>query len=235
MNGGNGSALKVEMPVGQLAAEYPLATRVFARHRMDFCCGGDRTLGAVCAEKGLDPESILREIREELGRPEDGGKRWDRAPLEELIQHIITAYHWPLEEELPRLEAMARKVYQVHRDKDPERLHSMLSVYLGLKRELEQHMEKEEQILFPMIQNGQGAMTGGPVSVMEEEHAAVGVALGQLRALTREYVAPDGACNTWRALWAGFEALERSLHQHIHLENNILFPRALTEGSAAKG
>ncbi len=154
-------------------------------------------------------------------------ERWDQAPVDDLIEHILAAYHLPLREELPRLESMARKVLGVHREKDPERLSELLSVYLGLKTELEQHMAKEEQILFPMIKQGQGAMAGAPISVMEHEHDSAAMALRRLQELTDGYQAPAEACNTWRALWHGLGALEESLHQHIHLENNILFPRTL--------
>jgi regulator of cell morphogenesis and NO signaling len=122
---------------------------------------------------------------------------------------------------------MAAKVLEVHRDKDPQRLAELIKVYGGLKAELLNHMAKEEQILFPMILRGQGAMAGGPISVMEQEHESAGAALRRLRELTDDYQVPAEACNTWRALWHGLEALEQSLHQHIHLENNILFPRAL--------
>jgi regulator of cell morphogenesis and NO signaling len=110
-------------------------------------------------------------------------------------------------------------------------LSELLSVYVALKSALEQHMAKEEQILFPMIRQGQGAMADGPISVMEHEHDAAGAALARLRDLTNGYEVPGEACNTWRALWHGLAALEEALHQHIHLENNILFPRALSQGS----
>lgn len=144
-----------------------------------------------------------------------------------MIDHILVTYHQPLYEELPRLESMARKVLDVHRDKDPQRLSELFSIYLEIQAELKQHMMKEEQILFPMIRQGQGARTGGPIAVMEKEHEAVGGALRRMRELTDDYTVPAEACNTWRALWHGLEALEKDLHQHIHLENNILFPRAL--------
>jgi regulator of cell morphogenesis and NO signaling len=122
---------------------------------------------------------------------------------------------------------MARKVLAVHGDKDRERLSEILDVYLGLKADLEQHMAKEEQILFPLIQSGQGALANGPISVMEREHDSAATALRRLRELTNDYEVPKEACDTWRALWHGLAALEESLHRHIHLENNILFPRAL--------
>ncbi len=219
--------IKSDTTLGQVAAEHPLATRVFHRHGMDFCCDGGRTLQEACAAQGLDTESILEDIRKELSNTTTPEEQWLQAPLEDLIDYILVAYHQPLQEELPRLEAMARKVLAVHRDKDPERLSELVEVYAGLKAELDQHMVKEERILFPMINQGQGAMAGGPVSMMQHEHDSAGTALRRLRELTNDYQVPPEACHTWQALWHGLAALEESLHQHIHLENNILFPRAL--------
>jgi regulator of cell morphogenesis and NO signaling len=215
------------VPVGTIAAEHPLATRVFARHGIDFCCGGGRALEAVCEEKGLEPASVLEEILSEISTTSGSPDRWSDAPLDHLIDHILHAYHKPLWEELPRLEEMARKVLDVHREKDPEGLAELVRIVVALHAELDQHMQKEEQILFPMVKRGQGIMAGGPISVMEYEHEAAGAALRRLRELTKDYEVPAEACNTWRALWHGLAALETELHEHIHLENNILFPRAL--------
>lgn len=219
-------SITTETRVGQLAAEHPLATRVFARHGIDFCCGGGQSLGDVCDRKRLDAQAVLAEIRKELETPGVSEKRWDHEPLGDLIEHILTTYHRALDEELPRLESMTRKVVEVHGDKDSERFDELLSVFLGLKAELEEHMAKEEQILFPMIRSGQGAHALGPISVMEHEHESAATALRRLRELTHDYEVPTEACNTWRALWHGLAALETDLHEHIHLENNILFPRA---------
>jgi regulator of cell morphogenesis and NO signaling len=216
-----------EATVGQIATESPLATRVFARHGIDFCCGGGRPLAEVCAEKGLDADAVVGEINTEIGRSGEPAERWDKAPLPDLIDHILSTYHVPLWEEMPRLEAMALKVNSVHGDKDPERLGELAKVVSELRAEIEQHMLKEEQILFPMIKAGQGENAGPPIDVMHHEHDNAGAALKRLRELTNNYTVPEGACNTWRALWYGLEALENDLHQHIHLENNILFPRAL--------
>lgn len=213
--------------VGRIAAELPLATRVFARHRIDFCCGGGRPLADVCRESGIDVDSLLDEIRRELDGRCDTGERWSEAALADLIDHILSTYHASLREELPRLREMAVKVVRVHGDKDPERFAELLAVYEGLEAELDEHMMKEEQILFPMIREGHGDMASGPVSVMEMEHASAAAALRRLRELTNDYDVPAEACNTWRALWHGLAALEEDLHRHIHLENNILFPRAL--------
>lgn len=216
-----------ETHVGVIAVDHPLATRVFARHKIDFCCGGEKPIGEVCAKRGLDTQDIISQIKYELSSNDSSSECWADAPLEELIEHIVHTYHRSLDEELPRLEAMASKVNRVHGDKDPERLSSILSVFQSLKAELEEHMIKEEQILFPMILRGQGTNAQAPVSVMLHEHDQAGRALESLRELTDDYNPPTIACNTWAALYHGLGALETDLHQHIHLENNILFPRAL--------
>ncbi|MDP7235568.1 MAG: iron-sulfur cluster repair di-iron protein [Candidatus Latescibacteria bacterium] len=219
----------VETTVGKIATEYPLATRVFARHKIDYCCGGGVRLDEVCEKKGLNTETIIEDINKEIGISDTPEIQWDKAPLANLIDHILVTYHRPLDEELPRLEAMVRKVANVHGAKDPEMFSGILSVFLGLNNELVEHMMKEEQILFPMIKSGQGAMAQGPVSVMMHEHDSAGAALTRLRELTNDFRVPQNACNTWRALWHGLAALETALHDHIHLENNILFPRALSD------
>ena len=213
--------------VGRIAVEYPISTRVFARYGIDYCCGGGVPLASACESRGLDAERVMKEIQREVGPAAGSEERWSEAPLQDLVTHILAAYHRPLKEELSRLEAMARKVLQVHRDKEPEMLTEVLSVFLGLKADLEPHMLKEEMILFPMIEGGRGFLADGPISVMREEHEQAGQALKRLREVTRDYEVPPQACNTWRALWHGLAALERELHQHIHLENNILFPRVL--------
>ncbi len=220
-------SIHADTPVGRIATELPLATRVFARHGIDFCCGGAKPLEEVCAARNLDVQTILQEIANETEPVDSDPQRWDHAPLGELVDHILVTYHQSLAEELPRIEAMARKVARVHGHRHPEMFAELVDTFLGLKAELDQHMMKEEQILFPMIKNGQGRMTAGPVGVMEAEHESAGAALARLRQLTHGYQVPEEACNTWRALWHALAALEDSLHMHIHLENNILFPRAL--------
>ena len=216
-----------DTPVGRVATAVPLSTRVFARHGIDFCCGGGVSLETACTTRGLAVDAVLAELHAELREAPTDAPTWEGAPLPALLDHILQTYHRPLDEELPRIEAMARKVHRVHGDKDPERLGQMLATFLALKADLDQHMQKEEQILFPMIRSGQGAMAAGPIGVMEHEHDDVGNMLRTLRSVTDDYTPPDGACNTWRALWHALADLERSLHEHIHLENNILFPGAL--------
>lgn len=213
--------------IGDIAASHPMATRVFGRHEIDFCCGGGVPLAKACSERGLAANAVLEEISREIRASGATETNWSEEPLPGLIEHILEHYHEPLREELPRLEAMARKVLRVHGDKDPQRLATILGVVLELKRELEDHMTKEERVLFPMILEERGAEAAAPVSVMEHEHAEAGQALARLRRLTDDFTVPAQACNTWRALWAGLESLETDLKNHIHLENNVLFPRAL--------
>lgn len=220
--------LQPTMTVGELAASLPVSTRVLFRRRIDFCCGGGTTLEEACRRRGLDAKEILKEIEYELKRGSGvDEKSWaDRSPGL-LIAHILSTYHEPLREELPRLRAMATKVLHVHGSKDPERLAAVLDTFSDLQEELEPHMDKEERILFPWILSGRAVPPGGPTEVMMLEHEQAGFLLERLRELTDNYAVPDGACNTWRALWNGLEALDRELREHIHLENNILFPRAL--------
>ncbi len=221
------STFQPTAPVGEIAASQPLATRVFARHDIDYCCSGGVPLADACAQRNLDVAAVLEEIRHEAESGTADPRKWRDAPLAEIIDHILEKYHAPLREELPRLDAMARKVLSVHGDKDPEMLQGLVDTFADLRAELESHMMKEEQILFPMIKAGHGAQALGPVKVMEAEHASAGTALARIRTLTNEYRVPDGACTTWTALWHGLAALAEALHQHIHLENYILFPRAL--------
>jgi regulator of cell morphogenesis and NO signaling len=214
--------------VGDVAARHPLATRVFARHGIDFCCGGGQPLASACEERALDPEKVLAEIEKEVTATETPETDWTNVPLGQLIDHIVNEYHVPLREELPRLTDMSAKVLRAHGDKEPEKLRELATVVAGLRAELEAHMMKEERILFPLIRQGRGAMAAAPVSVMEHEHDGAAEALRRLRDLTDGYEAPPEACNTWRALWHGLADLERAMHEHIHLENNVLFPNALS-------
>ncbi len=219
--------IEIESTVGELATAYPLATRVFHRHGINYCCGGGKALEEVCKSKDLDVQAVIDEISKELAESPESTQRWDEAPFEDLIQHIMVTFHQPHKEELPRLDAMAKRVLEVHGDKMPDVLPELATVVAGLKAELEQHMFKEEQILFPMILRGQGGNALGPIECMKEEHTSATDALNRLRELTNDFEVPVGACNTWTALWHGLAAFETDLQEHIHLENNILFPRAL--------
>jgi len=213
-----------ESRVGEIAARHPLATRVFARHGIDFCCGGGVPLAEACARRGVPAEAVVDEIAAVIAASPAAREPWLEAPLGALVDHIVVAFHRPLREELPRLETMARKVARVHAERDPEgRLPRIESTVTALRAELEDHMAREEEVLFPALLSGHADL---PFEVFEAEHATAGDQLASLRELTEDYVPPADACNTWRALWAGLADLESTMHEHVHLENNILFPRA---------
>lgn len=209
--------------VGQLAAKHPETTRVFERYKINYCCGGDRTLQVACEKLGLDIAAVQVDLADALVQSETTDRAWDNASPEELIEHILTVYHKPLKEELPRLEKLMNKVVKAHTDKAPDVLPELQSIFTAAKEELDQHLLKEENILFPMMLEKNTAMLSAPIARMKHEHEELGDALKRMRELTNNYEISPEACNTWRALWHGLEDFEKTIHQHLHLENNVLF------------
>jgi regulator of cell morphogenesis and NO signaling len=211
--------------LADLAVTRPGATRVFLAHGLDFCCGGRRPLTEACAEKGLDSEAILGEI---AIADQDGGDltRWATRPIDHLVDFIEGHYHARLRAELPQVIALADKVEQVHADKAacPRGLAAHLRT---MHAAVLDHLDKEEQVLFPIIRAGRGSAAGSPIHAMEQEHEDHGRSLDRLRELTENLTAPAEACPTWRALYLRLGRLADELMEHIHLENNVLFPRAL--------
>ncbi|MBK7874811.1 MAG: iron-sulfur cluster repair protein YtfE [Planctomycetes bacterium] len=211
--------------LADLAATRAGASRVFHRHDLDFCCHGRVSLAEACAKKGLSVDELARAIEAEAPRATDF-RRWDAAPIEDLITHLLDRFHASHRAELPRLLEMARKVERVHAEK-PSCPRGLADHVARVGEELESHMQKEEQILFPMILAGRGRMASMPIQVMEEEHDDHGRNLERLRVLAHGFAPPAEACGTWRALYLGLAELDELVRQHIHLENNVLFPRAL--------
>jgi regulator of cell morphogenesis and NO signaling len=216
----------IEMTLAELATRHPAASRVFRRERLDYCCGGRRPLAEVCRERGLDVTKLLHEITE--APPPCDSVDWSARPLPALVDHIVARYHESLRREFPALLEMARKVEAVHADKPtvPKGLHGHL---MTMHADVVDHLDKEERVLFPLVREGRGRDAAAPVRAMECEHKDHGENLARTRQLTDDYTPPAEACTTWRALYLRLEALESELMEHIHLENNILFPRALCE------
>lgn len=211
--------------LADLAATRAGASRVFYRHGLDFCCHGRVSLAEACAKKNLAVDDLVREIEAQVPLAPDF-QRWDERPIPELVQYVLDHFHAGHRAELPRLVEMARKVEKVHADKK-SCPHGLAEHVERIAEELEQHMQKEEQVLFPMILAGRGRMAAMPIQVMEEEHDDHGRNLAKLRELAHGFTPPDDACGTWRALYLGLAELDQEVMHHIHTENNILFPRAL--------
>lgn len=226
----------IEATVGDLVTQRPSRSRVFEKLGIDYCCGGKRPLAELCEEKGLDANLILTVLlasETDAAADEDD---WSQSSLTKLADHIEQTHHAYLKRELPRLGAMVRKVAAVHGVRHPWML-EIDGVYAGFAAEMESHMLKEEQMLFPMIrclESGEagpagdcGPGIGNPVRVMEHEHDDAGRALQRMRDLSDGFTPPADACNTFRAMLDGLAELEVDTHRHVHKENSILFPRAL--------
>ena len=228
--------------VRELALEVPQATRVFERLGIDYCCGGERLLEEACAIAQVEVEDVERSLAEAQEHPAEASEDdacWQRAPLFGLIAHIVQKHHYFVRRELRRIEPLLARVISSHGQGHPELL-EVQRQFRGLGEELIQHMMKEEQILFPYVtqleecenrrQPGAPPRFGtvqNPIRMMMHEHESAGSTLRNIRAQTGDYRLPAGACAGFETLYHTLQDFEQDLHQHIHLENNILFPRAL--------
>lgn len=226
--------------VAEIAANSLGAVRVFERFGIDYCCGGKRPLSDVCREKGLDAGTVERELDAAHASVQESGTNWNTAPMAELVNHIVSRHHEYLRSELPALAKRIEKVYRVYNQRYGETLTGLPEVFSRLQAELEMHIRKEEMVLFPAIVAYEAASNSGsnlpstpfgtvgnPIRMMETEHEEAGEALAKIRKITNEFEVPEYACVTYKAMISGLQELEQDLHLHIHLENNILFPRAL--------
>lgn len=218
--------------LGQLVAANPARAETFERLRLDYCCSGGQTLAQACERRGLDPETVSRML-EALESPSLDGRRleqndWRRASIAELCDHIVTAHHDRLRAELPRIEELLVTVVRVHGAQHHE-LHDLLRLFKSLRQELEAHIETEERVVFPACraaEAGGAAVAEDVLALHEQEHEDTGDALVALRELAHDYDPAGALCGTHRRLLEAVHQLELDLHQHIHEENNVLFPRA---------
>jgi regulator of cell morphogenesis and NO signaling len=210
---------RAQQPIGQIAVDLPGATAIFRRLKLDFCCGGQIPLAQACEQKQLDTAAVLQELAR-LDRPAT-----EATPVSPnaMIDHILERFHAVHREQLPELIRMARRVEAVHRD-NPHVPQGLADHLEAMEAELLDHMAKEEAVLFPMLRQGANSGAGVPIQVMRDEHTGHGEQLERLMALTNDATPPPGACNTWRALYAGIGQLSDDLINHIHTENNLLFP-----------
>jgi regulator of cell morphogenesis and NO signaling len=232
------SCLNPTMTVGQLVTDRPARSRIFESLNIDYCCGGKRSLAEACAKRQLEPAHVMKLIAsadQAADALDNEVVDADAMTLAELADHIERTHHAFLRSELPRLDAITEKVSRVHGDREP-RLREVRQAFCAFRDELSSHMLKEERILFPMIRALQHASTrpafgcgsiANPIHQMESEHQHAGDALATMRAATDDYQPPPWACNTYRAMLDGLANLERDMHQHVHKENNVLFPKAI--------
>ena len=230
-----------ETTVKQVALDIPESTRLFEKLKIDYCCGGNRPLAEACSSAGLDVVTVMEMLSDVARASSLAITARDRqsAPLPELIEHILNAHHVFTKSEINRLEALTEKVIGVHGQNHTELVQAG-ELFKRLCTDLKPHMFKEEQVLFPYIlamsqadvQNqprpfAPFGTVNNPVRMMMKEHDTAGQILRELRAVTSDYKVPPDACISYQTLYRALENLETDLHQHIHLENNLLFPKAL--------
>jgi len=231
--------------VREIALESPSSIRVFEKLGIDYCCGGRKPLADACMENNLEIAAVLAALESSTNVHSAVDVNWGTTSLETLIEHIVSSHHVYVKRELPRLAMLAEKVVARHGETTPKLL-VIQSTVAQLDAELTHHLGKEEMVLFPYIVSLEHALsTGGdmpascfgtvanPIAMMTQEHDAAGALLADLRRLSNGFVPPEGACPTYHAFYDGLREFEQDLHQHIHLENNILFPRAIALENAA--
>jgi regulator of cell morphogenesis and NO signaling len=227
-----------ERTVGQIVADDYRAAQVFRNYRLDFCCGGNLTIEEACEKKNVDANEVhtaLQDLADENGN-EDNYDQWS---LDFLVDYIVNNHHQFSRRKLPEINAYAKKVANVHGQRHPE-LIEIYYEFTKLHSEMINHLDKEEELLFPYIKEMVEAeqnngipeqpdyiSAANPVSMMEDEHDEAGEAIAKIRKLSNDFTPPEDACTTYRLLFENLEGFEKDLHKHVHLENNILFPKAL--------
>ena len=218
--------------IGEIVTMDGRTATVFNKFGLDFCCSGDVTIESACLDKGLDVQEVLVDIQSLMNNGVKQDNLFNEMSLDRLSQYICVHLHQYIRDTAPAIAKFTDKVAKVHGKNHPNTI-EIASLFDDLRFELEQHMLKEERILFPyitsIVQEGRcsGPFAEGPISVMLLEHDTAGDALRKLRNLSDDYNLPPDACNTFRAAYTNLESFEEDLHMHIHLENNILFPKAI--------
>jgi regulator of cell morphogenesis and NO signaling len=229
----------IDKTIGEIVAEDFRTAAIFSKNRMDFCCGGHKTVKEVCETKNINAVSLEEELYKILNSKNDNTIDFQSWPLDLLTNYIVKTHHRYVEEKTPVLLQFLDKLCKVHGDRHPE-LFEINRLFNETASALHQHMQKEELVLFPFIENMMEAKRLGkdlanphfgtvnnPINMMVHEHETEGERLAKIAILTEGYNPPADACNTFRVTYAMLEEFEQDLHKHIHLENNILFPRAI--------
>jgi regulator of cell morphogenesis and NO signaling len=221
--------------LAQIVKDNHKAAAIFEKYNLDFCCKGKRSLQAACDERNLPTGTIVKELDIVLNTDEPGTIDFNKLSLTALADHIVSVHHDYTRRALPQIFHYLQKVSFKHGDRHNE-LRAIFEKFSELRDEMELHMEKEELVLFPRIKELENAVSNGqnnairlqiPIMVMEDEHEHAGNLLKEIRHLSNDHNPPADACTTYRLSYAALQAFEEDLHRHIHLENNILFPRAI--------
>lgn len=226
--------------LGQIVNQNQRAAWVFEKYHLDFCCKGKRSLEQACSELNLPIEEILTELENiSLQNELPDSVSFEGMTLTQLIDYIVLTHHAFVNKEVPRIYGYLQKIASKHGERHPEMI-KVYQLFSAVKEELEIHMKKEEQVLFPRIKemerliNESGQLNlnltylQSPITVMEQEHDHAGTMLNEIRILTDDYNPPADACTTYKLCFSALQAFEKDLHQHIHLENNLLFPGAIS-------
>jgi regulator of cell morphogenesis and NO signaling len=225
--------------VRDIALENPSTIRVFEKFGIDYCCGGRKPLTEACEANRLAVDEVIAALEGAVAGSVPGAENWAGKPLAELITHIVNTHHAYVNQEIPRLTQLAARVVARHGDTMPE-LPVIQAKVTELTEELSSHLAKEEMILFPHIVRLERAIAEGepvphagfgtvsnPIAMMTGEHDSAGALMAEIRTLSKDYTPPVGACPTFLNFYNSLREFEQDLHQHIHLENNILFPKAV--------
>jgi len=233
--------ITLKTAVKDIVIRYPKTRTALEALGIDYCCGGKANLALAAEKAGVLTNRVLADLEQALTEAEPGAasvRDWSTASLTELVDHIEQTHHVFMKEQLPRLAGLLDKTIRAHADRHGQMLEQLRQSYISLKTDIEMHLMKEEQILFPLIrqmeafEKHQGPVPemhcgsiGNPIGQMEYEHDVAGDFLAKMRQVTNDYTLPGDACPTFTALYEGLDAMEKDLHEHIHLENNILFPK----------
>jgi regulator of cell morphogenesis and NO signaling len=234
-----------ETKVKDIALSNPAAKQILEDAGLDYCCGGGKSLHEACLHADVPAEEILNRLRENSKDISPGDANWTSGPLSDLTRHIRERHHRYVREAIVRVQTLLEKVGAKHGENHPE-ITDIQRLFTEVGREMIMHMRKEEQILFPYIDALEKATSAhssveppffqtvrNPIHAMMKEHDAAGELVKQIRNASSEYTAPADACRSYKALYQDLREFEADLHQHVHLENNILFPRAVEMEAAA--
>ena len=223
--------------LAQIVTNNYKAASIFEKHHLDFCCKGKRTLEQACSESDIKIEEVIEQL-EKAGDINDSKTNYNELSLAQLSEHIVSTHHNYVKNEMPALLGYLQKVASKHGDRHPE-MNKVFQIFVAVKEEMEFHMQKEEMVLFPRIKDIENQIQEGkkvvinssylqsPINMMEQEHDHAGSMLAEISNLTNNYNPPADACTTYQLSFASLQAFELDLHHHVHLENNILFPKAL--------